>query len=324
MNARKKISIVSPCYNEEANVQYCWQAVKDIFDKTLEGYEREHIFADNASTDSSVAILRSIAQRDPNVKVIVNARNYGPFRSTFNALKTASGDAILVMLPVDLQDPPELLPEFVRLWETGNKVVYGVRTNREEGFIMRRLRRLFYWAVNRFSYIHIPRDTAEFQLIDRQVLDALKQFNDHYPYLRGMIANCGFKSASIPYTWRARKHGMSKNKMFHLIDQALNGFISFSTVPMRFAVLSGFAIAFLSVGYAVIQLLINVFMHGELVQPGIATLIVALFFFSGVQLLFIGLIGEYVASTHTQVRQGGIVVEAERINYDSQTKDKAA
>lgn len=319
MAEKPTISIISPCFNEEDNVEQCWLKVKEIFDTQLPGYKREHIFADNASIDRTVGVLRKVAEQDDSVKVIVNARNYGPFRSTFNALKTATGDAILVMLPVDLQDPPELIPEFVKQWESGFKVVYGVRTNREEGWLMKKMRGIFYWAVNRFSYIRIPRNTAEFQLIDKQVLEALKRFDDHYPYLRGMIANCGFSNyaTSIPYTWKVRERGLSKNRFFHLFDQAMNGFISFSNVPMRFATMTGFALAFFSMGYAIVQMLINLF-SGNLVEPGIATLIVAIFFFGGVQLLFIGIIGEYVAATHAQVRHGNVVVEAERINYKSQ------
>ncbi len=325
MRRRKLISIVTPCFNEEDNVAACYEAVRTIFTEQLADYGYEHVFADNASTDGTVAILRSIAAKDPNVRLIVNARNYGPFRSTFNALKAVTGDAVLAMLPADLQDPPGLLPTFVHHWEAGFKIVYGVRTNREEGWIMRAIRRLYYRAVRTFANIDIPENAAEFQLLDRQVLDALKRFDDSYPYLRGMIANCGFRALSkaVPYTWHARKRGISKNRLYHLIDQGLNGLISFTNVPLRLCTVAGFALASLAILYALIQLLINLVTLHALAPPGTPTLIVALFFFAGIQLFFMGLLGEYIAAIHSQVRDRGVIIEQERINFDLPREDTA-
>ncbi len=220
------------------------------------------------------------------------------------------------MLPVDLQDPPELLVTFVQKWrEEGYKVVYGVRTQRDEGVILRTMRRGFYMMVNRFANIEIPENTAEFQLIDRQVLEALKKFNDHYPYIRGMIANCGFDAIGVPYTWKARRSGFSKNRFYNLIDQAFNGFFTFTNVPLRLSIFVGFILSTLSLVYGLIQLFINIFSPEPLSQPGIPTLIVALFFFSGVQLLFTGIMGEYINSIHSQVRHGSVVIEKERLGY---------
>lgn len=323
MTAGKRISIISPCFNEQENIAACHAAVRDLFAGPLAGYDHEHIFADNASTDDSVAEIRRLATTDPHVKAIINARNYGPFRSTFNALSAATGDAVLVMLPVDLQDPPELLPVFVRKWEEGAKIVYGQRTARIEGWLMRKIRRIYYRMVSHLAGIDIPIDTAEFQLLDRQVVAALLRFNDHYPYIRGMIANVGFRDRAVmvPYTWRERKHGMSKNRFFNLVDQGLNGMIAFTNVPMRLAAAMGFMLAIGSIAYSVIQLVINLLVAGA-APPGIATLIVALFFFSGIQLLFIGLLGEYVSSIHFQVRQGPVVVERERINFDGRENEQ--
>jgi glycosyltransferase involved in cell wall biosynthesis len=250
--------------------------------------------------------------------VIVNARNYGPFRSCFNALRAARGDAVLVMLPVDLQDPPELIPEFVREWEGGFKIVYGQRSKREESMALRVLRKIYYQVVSRIADVQIPVDTAEFQLIDRQVADAVLCYHDHYPYIRGMIANVGFRdrAKAIPYTWRARARGKSKNRYFHLLDQGMNGIISFTNVPLRLATIMGVVLAGLSLLYAVFQFIWNLIMLGT-TPPGIATLIVAMFFFAGVQLLFIGILGEYISSIHAQVRNGPVVIESERINFDN-------
>ena len=310
-DARRLISIVTPCFNEELNLLDCHAALKDVFDRHLPAYRRQHIFCDNASSDGSLAILRRLAADDPAVTVIVNARNYGPFRSTFNGLRHAAGDAVVVLFAADLQDPPDVIVEFVREWESGAEVVYGIRQQREEGRLMRNVRRLYYRMVSRFAGIDIPLDVGEFQLIDRRVLDALLRHEDYYPYIRGMIANCGFSSRAVPYVWRARKRGLSKNRLYHLVDQGLNGLISFTNLPMRIAMFMGFAIALLSFVYAGFTLVVNLAYHGRLTVPGIPTLIVALFFFGGVQLMFLGIIGEYVSAIHFQVRKRPLVVERE-------------
>lgn len=314
---RKLISIVAPCFNEEANVHACYEEVRQLFDKSgpLAAYDFELIFADNNSSDGTLAILSRLAGADGRVKVIANARNYGPFRSTFNALRYASGDAVVPMFPVDLQDPPELIPTLVEKWREGYLRVYGVRAQREESFLMRTVRRAYYFLVNRFSGIDIPRDVAEFQLLDRKIVDALLQFRDYYPYIRGMIANVGFsqESLAIEYTWKQRRAGISKNRLYGLIDQGLNGLISFTNVPMRLAIVVGFTLAIASSLYGLLQLVLNLlFPTGA--SPGIPTLIVALFFLSGVQLAILGVLGEYIAAIHFQLRHGDIVVERQLIN----------
>lgn len=324
--ARRLISIISPCYNEESNIEACHARVAGLFapDGPLADYDFELIFADNSSTDSSLDVLRRLALADPRVKVVANARNYGPFRSTFNALRYAKGAAVVPMLPVDLQDPPEIIPTFVRKWEAGWLRVYGVRSVRREGLLMRLTRRAYYHLVNRFANIDIPRDVAEFQILDRKVLDALLQFRDYYPYIRGMIANVGFsrESLAVPYTWEQRRSGMSKNRLYNLIDQALNGLISFTNIPMRLAILLGFALAVLSALYAIVQLLINALGLAH-APAGIPTLIVALFFLSGVQLAMLGIIGEYIAAIHFQLRHGDVVIERELINLERADRDSA-
>jgi polyisoprenyl-phosphate glycosyltransferase len=313
-HARPLVSVVTPCFNEELNLEDCHRALKEVFDRELPECALEHIFCDNASTDGSVEILRRMALADPSVKVVVNARNYGPFRSTFNGLRHASGDAVVVLFAADLQDPPEVIPEFVRAWKAGAEVVHGVRSRREEGFTMRSVRKLYYRMVSRFAGIDIPLDVGEFQLVDRKVLEALLQHDDYYPYIRGMIANCGFRTQGVPYVWRARRKGFSKNRLYHLVDQGLNGLISFTNLPMRIAMFTGFAIALLAFLFAVFTFVVSLWTHGELTTPGIPTLIVALFFFGGVQLMFLGIIGEYVSAIHSQVRRRPLVVERELIN----------
>lgn len=311
----KKISIVSPAYNEEGNVRTCYEAVRTLFEGPLAAYQREHIFADNASTDNTPHILRDLAAADLNVKVILNARNFGPSRSTFNALRHATGDAVVVFLPVDLQDPPEVIIEFVRLWESGVEIVAGARAVREESFALRLSRSIFYRLIKTLSDIELPVNVGEFQLIDRKVWKAVIERDDHFPYIRGIIASVGFRRVIVPYTWQTRKTGLSKNNFSRLLDEALNGIFAFTNAPLRLCTYLGFAFAALCMLYALVAT-IAYFFAPDTAPRGITTIIVSLFFLSGVQLAFIGILGEYVTSIHSQVRRGPIVVERERLNID--------
>jgi glycosyltransferase involved in cell wall biosynthesis len=320
MATRKRISIISPAYNEEDNVEACYEAVAELFAPggPLENYEREHIFADNASEDRTAEILRALAAADPCVKVILNSRNFGPFRSNFNALRYATGDAVVVFLPTDLQDPPELIPEMVKHWENGIEVVAGSRANREETFVLRTFRRIFYRLSNSLSNFEIPENVGEFQLIDRKVWEVVVSHTDHYPYIRGIIASTGFKRLILPYTWKARKRGISKNNALALIDQALNGIFSFTTVPLRLCSFAGFGIAFFAFLYAMFTIIATL-IDPQTAPAGTLTMITAIFFFAGVQLASIGLLGEYVTAIHAQVRRGPMVVEREKINIPDET-----
>ena len=319
MAPRKLISIVTPCFNEELNVRECRDTVREVFARELPGYDYEHVFCDNASTDATLERLRELAAGDPNVRVIANARNFGPFNSMFNGMLACRGDAVIPFLPADLQDPPQLIPEFVRQWESGFEIVYGVRAEREESAALHAVRRAYYRIVRRLANMEIPLNAGEFTLIDRRVLAALRQCDDYYPYLRGLIANCGFRSTQVPYRWSARKRGFSKANTYALIDQGLNGLISFTNVPMRLVMFAGFVISAISILYAVATLLIAIIWYRELAAPGISTLIVALFFFSGVQLFVLGFLGEYISAIHFQVRKRPLVIERERLNFPEAT-----
>ncbi|MDA9543057.1 MULTISPECIES: glycosyltransferase family 2 protein [unclassified Bradyrhizobium] len=312
---RKKISLVTPCYNEETGIRECYAAVKEIFDRELPGYEREHIFCDNASSDRTVEILKEIAAADPSVKVIVNARNFGVLRNTYNGVLASTGDATVLFMPADLQDPPSLIPTFVKHWEQGYEIVFGIRARREEPFLSRTARHLYYKMISRMSYVDYPADVGDYQLVDRKVLDAMKQFEDVQPFMRMMPFECGFRSIGVPYTWLARKHGISRNRLSSLIDQGLLGAISFSTVPLRTAFFFGLIISSLSFAYAFVVFLLKI--AGFDIGPhGIPTIIIGLFFFGGVQLFFLGVLGEYIVAIFNQVRRRPIVVERERINFD--------
>jgi len=311
----KTISIVTPVYDEEPNLRDCYAAVRLIFDRELAGYRREHLFCDNASRDDTLSILREIAAADPLVKIIVNTRDFGPLRNTFNGVMATSGDAVLLFLPADLQDPPELLPKFVALWEQGYEIVYGIRASREERWPMRGVRNAYYRLLSRFSEFKVPPGVGDFQLVDRRVVEAMRQIDDTHPFMRLMTFECGGRAVGVPYTWRARKKGHSKNRILGLVDQGMNGITSFTWAPVRIGLIAGFVISFLSIAYAVADLVLALLVERRLAQPGIMTLIVAIFFFGGVQLLFLGFVGEYVLAMHNQLRKRPVVFERERINF---------
>jgi glycosyltransferase involved in cell wall biosynthesis len=313
----KRISIVTPCFNEELNVRDCYEAVKRQFEQSLQSYDREHIFCDNASDDMTVSLLREIAQSDRSVKVIINARNFGPLKNTYNGVMASSGDAVLLFLPADMQDPPDLLPEFVKLWEQGYEIVYGIRQTREEGWLMRSIRNAYYRTLIRFSDFKLPPGVGDFQLVDRRVLDAMRRIRDGYPFLRMMTFECGGRSIGVPYTWRARAKGVSRNRLSSLMDQGINGLVSFTNGPMRLGLIAGFFLSFLSIGYAIFNFVLGIVMYRRIAEPGIMSVIVASFFFGGVQLFFLGMIGEYILAIHGQVRKKPTVFERERINFDA-------
>jgi polyisoprenyl-phosphate glycosyltransferase len=317
----KTISIITPCYNEEQNVYDCYRAVKQLFEQQLDGYRREHIFCDNASTDATLDILKRVAAEDACVRIIVNARNFGPLRNTYNGVMASSGDAVVLFLPADLQDPPELIPQFVKLWEEGSEIVFGIRATRQEGWLIRNIRWGYYRLLTRFSEVSVPPGVGDFQLVDRRVVEAMRHIRDSYPFMRMMTFECGGRAVGVPYTWRARKKGLSKNRASALIDQALNGLVSFTTAPVRLGLFTGFVISFLSVAYAIINFVFGLLLYQRVAEPGIMTLIVALFFFGGVQLFFVGLIGEYVLAVYGQVREKPVVFERERINFGPSRSD---
>src|SRR5215216_29047 len=313
--SKKLISIITPCFNEEQGVIICYETIKKIFDSELKDYELEHIFCDNASTDRTVELLREVATQDRRVKIIVNSRNFGILKNTYNGVLNSTGDAILLFMPVDLQDPPELIPGFVRHWETGYEIVYGIRDKRQESFLSAVARKAYYRLLRQLTYVDYPLDVGDFQLIDKCVLNAMKQIDDAQPFMRLMTFDTGFKSIGIKYTWRTRKYGKSRNRIRDMFEQGLNGITSFSGAPLRMALILGFIIAGISLLYSVSIFLLTFFGFVRS-QAGIPTVIIALFFFGGVQLFFLGVLGEYIYAIYNQVRRKPLVIERERVNFD--------
>lgn len=308
----KLISVVSPCYNEQENVAILYEQVKQQFE-LLPDYKYEHIFIDNFSTDNTVKILKEIAQKDKNVKIIINSRNFGHIRSPYYGMLQAKGDAVISLVS-DLQDPPELIPELIKKWEEGYKIVCGVKRTSEENFLFFRLRKMYYGLVTKLSEVPLIKNFTGFGLYDQVVIDQLREVKDNYPYFRGLICEIGFEKALIEYNQPVRKRGITKNNFFTLYDIAMLGITSHSKLPLRLATMSGFITAFLSLIAAIVYLILKI-INWYSMPMGQAPLVIGLFFFASVQLIFIGIIGEYIGNIHTHVMNRPLVVEKERINF---------
>jgi glycosyltransferase involved in cell wall biosynthesis len=308
----KLISILTPTYNEEDNAREVYRQVREVF-AGLEEYDYEHVFIDNASSDRTVEILRELAAEDKRVKVIVNTRNFGHIRSPYYGVLQCQGEAVIPLV-ADLQDPPEMIRDMLRKWEEGYKIVVAIKTESRENRLMFAMRRAFYRLMERLSEIKLVQNFTGFGLYDRVVVEKLREIDDPYPYFRGLICDLGYERAEIPYTQPRRERGITKNNFYTLYDMAMLGITNHSKVPLRLATMTGFAVSLLSLlvalGYLVYKLV-----FWQSFQVGMAPLVIGLFFFASVQLIFIGILGEYIGAIHTQVLNRPLVVEKERINF---------
>jgi polyisoprenyl-phosphate glycosyltransferase len=309
----KLISIVTACFNEADNVDELHARLKRVREQLPE-YRFEHIFIDNASTDDTVSRIKNIISRDPTVRLIVNARNFGHIRSPYHALLQANGDAVVCMAS-DLQDPPEIVPEMVRAWESGYKVVAGVKNDSRESKAMWMIRSSYYRLVRRLADVQLLEHFTGFGMYDRTFVDILKTLDDPYPYFRGLVSEIGFEVARVPYDQPSRVRGITKNNFYTLYDLAMLGITSHSKIPIRLATMAGFALSIISFLISLTYLVLKLILWDRF-QLGTAPLLIGVFFFGSVQIFFIGLIGEYVASIHTQVLRRPLVVERERVNFD--------
>lgn len=309
---KKIISIVTPCFNEADNVEELCDRIAKVMSQLP--YDYEHICIDNASTDTTVAKLRKIAEQDLHLKVIINARNFGHIRSPYYGILQGKGDAC-ILIASDLQDPPEMIPEFIRQWESGFKIVLAVKPQSEESFALFFIRKLYYNFVTRISEVPLIKNATGAGLFDKDVIKILRQIDDPNPYFRGLLCEIGYPIAQVPFRQPKRRSGITKNNFYTLYDIALLGITNHSKVPLRLMSMGGFLLSFFSLLVA-LGFLIAKLLFWNSFQLGTAPILIGIFFFGAIQLFFTGVLGEYIASIHTQVRKMPLVTELERINFD--------
>lgn len=311
VSGKKLISIVTPCYNEAENIDELYQRIAAVM-ATLP-YDYEHICIDNASTDSTVRKIKDIAARDKRVKLIVNARNFGHIKSPYYGILQSRGDAC-ILIASDLQDPPEIMVEFIKKWEEGYKTVLAVKPESEESSVMFFLRKVYYRFITKISEVPLMQNATGAGLFDRAVVDILRNIQDSYPYFRGLLCEIGFPIAAVPFKQPRRQRGITKNNFYTLYDIAMLGITNHSKVPLRLMAMGGFLLSVLSL-FAAFGFLVAKLVFWNYFQLGISPILISIFFFGAIQMFFIGLLGEYIASIHTQVRNMPLVIEAERVNF---------
>ncbi|HEY9760850.1 MAG TPA: glycosyltransferase family 2 protein [Oculatellaceae cyanobacterium] len=310
------ISIVSGCYNEEDNVDLLYERVTKALAQVPK-YDYEYIFIDNASTDKTVERLKAIAARDKRVKIIVNMRNFGHLRSPYYALLQTKGAAV-IGLASDLQDPPEMIPRFIEEWEAGAQLVLGVKTESDESLPLYLARTVYYKLHNLLAKdVKIVQHSTGFGIYDRRIVQELRKLNEHYPFLRGLVSELGFRAVEIPYKQAVRKHGLTTNNFYSLYDLAILGLTSYSIVPMRLATFLGLAMSFLSLVVAIFYFFYKL-LYWHTFPSGVAPILVGMFGLFSLQMVFIGLLGEYVVATRRDLVTRPLVVERERINFDDE------
>lgn len=309
---KKLISLISPCFNEELNINELHLRVKDVIDG-MSNYDFEYVFIDNASTDKTVEKLKVLAKKDPRIKIIVNNRNFGHIRSPYWGIMQTKGDAT-IYLASDLQDPPELIPQFIHNWEKGYKLVMAVKPVTEGNRLMHFFRRLYYRMLTKISEVPLTRDTTGFGLYDSSVIDDLRKINDPYPYLRGLIDELGYPMKTIEFTQPRRIRGFTKNNFYTLFDIAMLGIVSHSLLPLRMATFLGMIIGSSSFLAAFFCIVIKVIWWNKY-EVGLPLIVFVMLLLIGIVLIFIGLLGEYVGMLHIYAKNRPIVTEKERINF---------
>ncbi len=307
----KLLSIVTPCFNEEDNVEELAARIGATMAKLP--YDYEHIFIDNHSTDGTVARIRAMAAADQRIKLIVNARNFGHIRSPYHGILQSSGDAC-ILISSDLQDPPEMIAEFVERWEAGFKTVLATKPESEEARLMYLVRSTYYRMIARISEVPLVRNATGAGLFDRAVVEILRKIDDPYPYFRGLVCEIGFPIATVPFRQPKRARGITKNNFYTLYDIAMLGITNHSKVPLRLMALGGFFLSICSMILAFAFLLAKL-MFWSSFSLGVAPILIGMFFFASIQMLFIGLLGEYIGAIYTRVRKLPLVVELERVNF---------
>ena len=309
----KKISIMIPCYNEEENVVPISKAVVQEMTTNLPEYDYELLFIDNDSQDNTRPLLREICKQNPKIKAIFNAKNFGQFNSPYYAMLQTTGDCT-ICLCCDFQDPVEMIPQLVREWENGAMIVSCIKTASKENPIMRFFRTCYYKIIKKMSSIDQIEHFTGFGLYDKSFIDVLRNLKDPTPFLRGIVAELGFRRVSIEYTQAKRRAGKTHNNFFTLFDAAMLSFTSYTKVGMHLVTISGLLLSTLSLVAAVVYLILKL-VYWDRFSAGLAPMLIGLFFLNAIELLFIGFVGEYVMSVNTRVMNRPLVIEEERINF---------
>ena len=311
----KKISILIPCFNEEQNVIPISEAIVNLFNDTLSQYEYELIFIDNDSTDNTRVLLRQICMNNHNLKAILNAKNFGQFNSPYYGMLQTTGDCTITMA-CDFQDPIELIPQFIKEWESGYKIVIGIKTSSKENRIMYGLRSIYYKLIKKFSDVEQIEHITGFGLYDRSFINVLRELNDPTPFMRGIVAELGYKRKEITFEQPKRKAGKTHNNWYTLYDAAMLSFTSYTKIGLRLATFLGAGIGFLSLIVAFVYLVMKL-TNWYNFNAGMAPVVIGMFFLGATQLFFLGIMGEYILSMNQRIINRPLVVEEERINFDA-------
>lgn len=310
----KKVSILIPCYNEEENVGPMSEAIVELFTKELPQYDYELVFIDNDSHDNTRPILRDICAKNKKVKVIFNAKNFGQFNSPYYGILQTTGDCVISMV-CDFQDPIDLIPKYLEEWENGYKIVIGIKTSSKENRIVYHLRSLYYKIIKKFSDVEQIEHFTGSGLYDREFVEVLRNLKDPTPFLRGIVAELGYKRKEIPYEQPQRRAGKTHNNWYSLYDAAMLSFTSYTKIGLRLATFLGMVIGFCSVVIAIVYLVLKIVFWDRFIA-GTAPLMIGMFFLGAIQLFFLGFLGEYILSMNQRIMNRPLVIEEERINFD--------
>lgn len=319
---KKLLSIAIPVFDEEENLDATHARVKAVMEGLADRYDHEILFGDNRSTDGSFEVLRRLAREDPKVRVLRYSRNFGYQASVYTLTVMASGDAV-IQLDCDLQDPPELIPGMVELWEAGNEVVYGIRRSRQEGAVLTGARRVFYRVLRALAHDDLPLDAGDFRLIDRRVADVLRRIHDSSPYVRGAVASLGFRQVGFEYDRDARVAGETKFGMFDLVAVAADGLFNHSLVPLRLGTWVGAAAFLAALGLTAVYVLGRL-LATEPWPAGFATITALILISIALNSLLLGILGEYVGRIYRQVKGRPVTIVDELVNFDADRPDGGA
>lgn len=316
----KTVSIVVPCYNEEENVGPLSQAIKEIFRSELADYQYELLFIDNDSKDSTRELLRRMCSEDPHIKAIFNAKNFGQFNSPYYGMLQTTGDCTILMA-ADFQDPVEMIPKYVREWENGYKIVIGIKKSSKENKFMYWLRSCYYKMIKKLSDVEQIEHFTGFGLYDAKFIEVLRNLDDPTPFLRGIVAELGFRRKEVPYEQPKRRAGKTSNNFYKLYDAAMLSITSYTKVGLRLATIGGTICSAISMVVAVVYLVMKL-IYWDRFPAGMAPALIGMCFLGSVQLFFIGILGEYVLSINSRVMKRPLVVEEERLNFEQELEDE--